>query len=280
MGGGRPPRGVARGLTAIGEMNTEAEVKAVELRELWRRYSATGDDRAKESLVLAYAPLVKYVAGRLASRLPAHVEEADLISYGLSGLTAAIERFDPSREIKFETFAMPRIRGAILDELRALDWVPRTVRARARELERANVRLEGRLLRAPTDEELATELGITVSELQQALLEISRSTIVALDELWNAPERGGDQVSLLETVADLEAPDPQTIFDTVERHRHISDAILALPERERLVIALYYFDELTLREIGEVLGVSESRVSQLHAKAALRLRSKLAAELD
>lgn len=267
-------------MTAIGEMNTEAEVKAVELRELWRRYSATGDDRAKESLVLAYAPLVKYVAGRLASRLPAHVEEADLISYGLSGLTAAIERFDPSREIKFETFAMPRIRGAILDELRALDWVPRTVRARARELERANVRLEGRLLRAPTDEELATELGITVSELQQALLEISRSTIVALDELWNAPERGGDQVSLLETVADLEAPDPQTIFDTVERHRHISDAILALPERERLVIALYYFDELTLREIGEVLGVSESRVSQLHAKAALRLRSKLAAELD
>ena len=175
---------------------------------------------------------------------------------------------------------MPRIRGAILDELRALDWVPRTVRARARELEHANVRLEGRLLRAPSDEELACELQITVEELHDALLEISRSTIVALDELWNWQERSGEQVSLLDTVADLEAPDPQSVFDVLERHRRISEAILAHPERERLVIALYYYEELTLREIGEVLGVTESRVSQLHAKAALRLRSKLAAELD
>ncbi|MBV8734718.1 MAG: FliA/WhiG family RNA polymerase sigma factor [Solirubrobacterales bacterium] len=261
-------------------MNTDAELKAVELRELWRRYHCSDEGRAKEALVLAYAPLVKYVAGRLHSALPAHVQEADLISYGLSGLTGAIERFDPSREVKFETFAIPRVRGAILDELRALDWVPRTVRARARELERANVKLEGRLLRAPTDEELAAELAITVEELHQALLEISRSTIVALDELWNAPERGGDQVSLIETVADLEAPDPQEIFDVLERRRRISEAILALPDRERLVIALYYYEELTLREIGEVLRVTESRVSQMHAKAALRLRSKLAAELD
>jgi RNA polymerase sigma factor for flagellar operon FliA len=261
-------------------MKTEASVKAVELRELWRRYHMTGDDRAKEALVLAYAPLVKYVAGRLGSGLPAHVEEADLISYGLSGLTAAVERYDPVREIKFETFAIPRVRGAILDELRALDWVPRTVRARARQLERANVRLEGRLLRAPSDEELAAELGITVDELHDVLLEISRSTIVALDELWSSQDGGGDQVSLLETVADLEAPDPQAVIDTLERHHQISEAILALPERERLVIALYYYEELTLREIGEVLGVTESRVSQMHAKAALRLRSKLAAELD
>jgi RNA polymerase sigma factor for flagellar operon FliA len=158
--------------------------------------------------------------------------------------------------------------------------VPRTVRARARQLERANIRLEGRLLRAPSDDELAGELGITVDELQDALLEISRSTIVALDELWSAQDRGGDQISLLETVADLEAPDPQAVFDMLERHNQISEAILALPERERLVIALYYYRELTLREIGEVLGVTESRVSQMHAKAALRLRSKLAAELD
>ncbi len=261
-------------------MESEARVKAVELRDLWRRYRASSDDRAREALVLAYAPLVKYVAGRLGSGLPAHVEEADLISYGLSGLTAAIDRFDPSRETKFETFAIPRIRGAILDELRALDWVPRTVRARARQLERANVRLEGRLLRAPSDDELAGELGITVRELHDALLEISRSTIVALDELWSSQVSGGEQVSLLETVADLEAPDPEAVFDTVERRRQIAEAILALPERERLVIALYYYEELTLREIGEVLGVTESRISQLHAKAALRLRSKLAAELD
>lgn len=261
-------------------MKTEVSFKAVELRDLWQRYRSTGDSRAREALVLAYSPLVKYVAGRMGSGLPAHIDEADLISYGLSGLIAAIERFDPVRENKFETFAIPRIRGAILDELRALDWVPRTVRSRARELERANVRLEGQLLRAPTDEELAAELHITVEELQDTLLEISRSTIVALDELWNTPARKGEQVALIETVADLEAPDPQAAFDSSERHQLVSAAISALPERERLVISLYYYEELTLREIGEVLGVTESRVSQMHAKAALRLRSKLAEELQ
>ncbi len=261
-------------------MKTQGGVKAVELRELWRRYRSSGDGRAREALVLAYAPLVKYVAGRIGMGLPAHVEEADLISYGLSGLIAAVERFDPSLQIKFETYAIPRIRGAILDELRALDWVPRGVRARARALERANMRLEARLLRAPNDDELAGELGITLEELQEALLEISRSTLVALDELWSSPEHSGEPVSLLETVPDLDAPDPQRAIANFERHAQISEAIMALPERERLVIALYYYEELTLREIGEVLGVTESRVSQLHAKAALRLRSKLAAELD
>src|SRR6187200_530507 len=142
----------------------ETNLKAIELRDLWRRYKDEKDEKARERLVLAYAPLVKYVAGRMSSGLPTHVEEADLISYGLLGLISAIERFDPDREIKFETYAIPRVRGAIIDELRALDWVPRSVRSRAREIERANVKLEHRLQRAPTDEEIAAELGLSIAD--------------------------------------------------------------------------------------------------------------------
>jgi RNA polymerase sigma factor for flagellar operon FliA len=258
----------------------ETNVKAIELQDLWRRYKASADERARERLVVAYSPLVKYVAGRMSSGLPAHVEEADLISYGLGGLISAIDRFDLSREIKFETYAISRIRGAIIDELRTLDWVPRSVRARAREFERANVKLEARLQRAPTDEEMSTELGITVDDFQDGLVQISTSTIVALDELWSVSDSTGDSVSLLDTIPDRGAPDPQALVDQSELRDRIADAIAALPEREKLVIALYYYENLTLREIGEVLGVTESRVSQLHTKAVLRLRSKLAGELD
>jgi RNA polymerase sigma factor for flagellar operon FliA len=216
----------------------------------------------------------------MGSGLPAHVEESDLISYGLGGLISAIERFDLSREIKFETYAITRIRGAIIDELRTLDWVPRSVRARAREFERVNMKLEARLRRAPTDDEMATELEITAEEFQDALLQISNSTIVALDELWNVSDSSGDQVSLLDTLPDRGAPDPQLMVDESELRDRIADAIAALPEREKLVVALYYYENLTLREIGEVLGVTESRVSQLHTKAVLRLRSKLSSELE
>ena len=229
--------------------------------------------------MVAYSPLVKYVAGRMGSGLPGHVDEADLISYGLTGLISAIERFDLSREIKFETYAITRIRGAIIDELRTLDWVPRSVRSKARDIERANQKLESRFQRAPTDEEMASELAITTDDFHEALLQISNSTIVALDELWTVNDAGGDQVSLLDTLPDRAAPDPEAVVDQGELRDRIADAIAALPEREKLVIALYYYENLTLREIGEVLGVTESRVSQLHTKAVLRLRSKLAAEL-
>jgi len=253
----------------------ETKVKEVELRELWRRANVDGDERARERLVVAYSPLVKYVAGRMASSLPSHVEEADLISYGLLGLIGAIERYEPEREIKFETFAVSRIKGAIIDELRSLDWVPRSVRARAREIEKAHARLENDLQRSPTEEEMAKKLDMDLEELRDALLEIANSSILALDDLWTVADPGGGQISLLDTIHDPHAVDPQQEIDATELKNRLADAIESLPDRERLVIALYYYESLTLREIGEVLGVTESRVSQLHTKAVIGLRSNL-----
>ena len=253
----------------------ETGVKEIELRDLWRRYKQDGDANARERLVVAYSPMVKFVAGRLGAGLPSHVDDADLISYGLMGLIGAIERFEPERGIKFETFAMTRIRGAIIDELRSLDWVPRSVRARAREIEAAQSRLEHELQRAPTDEELAAKLGIGEEELQAWLLEIANSSVYALDELWTVSDSSGDQVSLLDTIKDPRADDPQDSLDSSEVKDRLTDAIALLPEREQLVVALYYYENLTLREIGEVLGVTESRVSQLHTKAVMRLKSHL-----
>jgi RNA polymerase sigma factor for flagellar operon FliA len=255
----------------------ETGVKEVELRDLWRRYKVEGDASARERLVVAYSPMVKFVAGRLGAGLPSHVDDADLISYGLMGLIGAIERFEPERGIKFETFAMTRIRGAIIDELRSLDWVPRSVRARAREIEAVQAKLEHELQRAPSEAELAARLDITEDELQTSLLEIANSSVYALDELWTVSDSSGDQVSLLDTISDPRAEDPQESLASSEIKDRLTEAISSLPEREQLVVALYYYENLTLREIGEVLGVTESRVSQLHTKAVMRLKSGLQA---
>ena len=242
---------------------------------LWLEYRRTHDKALRDRLILTYAPLVKYVAGRLGSGLPAHVDDGDLVSYGLLGLIGAIERYDPARDIKFETYAIARIRGAILDELRALDWAPRSVRTRAREIERAITELESKLGTAPNDEQIAAKIGITVAELEESLTDISRSSIAALDELWSVTGEG-DQVSLMETLEDLNGPRPAEALDEIEMREALADSISRLPEREKLVITLYYYEELTLREIGEVLGVTESRISQLHTKAILRLKARLA----
>jgi len=251
----------------------------VAIEEIWQRYRQSRDKALRDRLILNYAPLVKYVAGRISTSLPAHVDEGDLVSYGLLGLIGAIERYDPAREIKFETYAISRIKGSIIDELRSLDWVPRSVRSRAREIERAMLELENRLKRPPTDEEVATEIGITVDEFQDSLTAISRSSVAALDELWQISTGGGDTVSLIDTIEDPHADDPSKAMSQTEVREALADAIQRLPEREKLVITLYYYEELTLREIGEVLSVTESRVSQLHTKAILRLKVRLQGSL-
>jgi RNA polymerase sigma factor for flagellar operon FliA len=253
--------------------------RTTDTQVLWQEYKRTGNRTLRDRLILTYAPLVKYVAGRLGSGLPAHVEEGDLVSYGLLGLIGAIERFDPARDIKFETYAIARIKGSIIDELRSMDWVPRSVRSRARDIERAIADLESRLARAPTDEEIAAKLGITEEEFQDALLEISRSSIAALDELWASPGSSGDAVALIDTIEDPTAAEPQQAMAHTELREALGEAISRLPEREKLVVTLYYYEELTLREIGEVLGVTESRVSQLHTKAILRLKARLSSSV-
>ena len=245
-----------------------------ETQALWQDYRRTHDQALRDRLILTYAPLVKFVAGRLGATLPAHVDEQDLASYGLLGLIGAIERFDPDREIKFETYAISRIKGAIIDELRSLDWVPRSVRSRARQIERSIAELEAKLGRAPTDEEIAGKLGVSPEELDDDLFQISRTSIAALDELWTV-SAAGDQVSLIDTIEDTSGPSPTAALDETELREAMADAIAGLPEREKIVITLYYYEELTLREIGEVLGVTESRVSQLHTKAVLRLKARL-----
>ncbi len=245
------------------------------IEAFWRRYREGRDPAAVERLIVAYAPLVKFVAGRVGGRLPAHVDSDDLVQWGLEGLLTAIERFDQGHGVKFETFAISHIRGRMIDELRRMDFAPRSIRARAREIERTMQELERRHGRAATDEEVADALAISVDEYRTALVDIARSSIAALDELWALSSGDGDSVSLLDTLEDPHAIDPDGALATSERRDFLRSCIDRLPERERVVVSLYYFDELTLREIGEVLGVTESRVSQLHTKALLRLRGYL-----
>jgi len=242
---------------------------------LWVEFRQSGDQALRDRLILTYAPLVKYVAGRLGSGLPAHVDENDLVSYGLLGLIGAIERYDPDRDIKFETYAIARIKGAILDELRSIDWVPRSVRAKARALEKAYAKLESQLHRTPTDEELAAELDLTDDQLQTTLGQISFVGLVALDEMLAVGGERGESTTLGETIPD-KGEGPVAAFEVEEMKQILADSINRMPEREKIVLTLYYYEVLTLVEIGEVLGVTESRVCQIHTKAVLQLRSKLA----
>jgi len=243
---------------------------------LWAEYKEHGTSEARERLILHYAPLVKFVAGRVASGLPQSVDQADLVSYGIFGLIDAIEKFDLSRGFKFETYAISRVKGAIIDELRSIDWVPRSVRAKGRAIERAYSKLENELRRTPDDAELAYELGMTDGELSTALSQISFVGLVALDEILAAGgERPGGS-----TVGDMitdRLNDPVEAYEVGETRLLLADAINRAPDRERLVLTLYYYEGLTLSEIGDVLGVTESRICQIHTKGILQLRARLGA---
>ena len=240
---------------------------------LWIEYKKTGARPLRDQLIIHYAPVVKYVAGRVSVGLPRHVDEGDLASYGIIGLIDAIERFDPGRNFKFETYAIPRIKGAIIDELRSIDWVPRSVRAKARAVEQAYSRLEGTLHRTPSDDEVATELEMSPDEFQTTLRKISLVGVVALDEVFRGGDRS-DRSTLGETLPDGSAG-PMDSFEVKETKEALIQAVSQMGDREKTVLTLYYYEGLTLAEIGEILGVTESRVCQIHTKAVLQLRAKL-----
>lgn len=244
-----------------------------DVRGLWERYRDTGDADIRERLILHYSPLVKYVAGRVGVGMPSNVEHADLVSYGIFGLMDAIEKFDVDKGFKFETYAITRIRGAILDELRSIDWVPRSVRSKARKIEQAMQRLEQRLERSPTDAEIAEELGVSQEELEDMLSAVSMTSIAALDDAFDIGE--GERVALKDTIEDHSQIGPEEHLDDIEMRRLLREAIGRLSDREQTVLGLYYFEGMTLAQIGGVLGVTESRICQIHTKAVIRLRTKL-----
>jgi RNA polymerase sigma factor FliA len=234
--------------------------------QLWTAYLADPTRTLRDRLVIFYAPLVRAVAHRVAAGLPSYLDHADLVQSGVFGLIDAVERFDPERCPRFESYAAQRVRGAILDELRAQDWVPRTVRGRMRELERAQDRLEGRLRRAATDRELAEELGVPVRDLRGLSQHVQMISVEALEE-----SSGG----VSELLVDEHAPDPVAIVQARELSRQLNVAVSQLGERDRRVVELYYLENRTLAEIGRLLGVTESRVCQLHSRLVGRLRGRL-----
>jgi RNA polymerase sigma factor for flagellar operon FliA len=243
--------------------------------QAWQEYKMNASATARDSLILNYSPLVKYVAGRVGVGLPANIDQADLVSYGIFGLIDAIDKYEPSRGIKFETYAISRIRGAIIDELRAIDWVPRSVRSKARAVEKAYSALENKLKRPPSDGEIAEEMDITIEELNNIYTQLSSVSLIALDELMSFDGEKGDKLSLVDTLEDTKTVGPMEAFESEEMKDILADAINRLPEREKIVVTLYYYEGLTLAQIGEVLGVTESRICQMHTKAVLGLKGKI-----
>lgn len=253
-----------------------AESTYTELDELklWQEYKKTKNPEIRDRMARQYAPLVKYVAGKIAMGMPQNVEFDDLVGYGVFGLFDAIEKFDPDKHTKFKTYAVTRIRGAIFDELRAIDWVPRSVRQKSREIEDTINTLEAGLGRAASDAEIAKEMGMTEKEFEKVMLRVSGTSILSLNDVWYTGDEN-ESVSIIDSIESSDSFKPDTIVEREEVKRVIIQCIQELPEKEKTVLVLYYYEDLTLKEIGKVLEVTESRVSQLHTKAIMRLRAKL-----
>ncbi|MFP4362338.1 MAG: RNA polymerase sigma factor WhiG [Spirochaetia bacterium] len=242
--------------------------------ELWKLYKETKDPKIRDAFVKQYAPLVKYVAGKVAIGMPHNVEFDDLVGFGVFGLFDAIEKYDPGKHVKFKTYAVTRIRGAIFDELRSIDWVPRSVRQKTKQIEDTVQRLQASLGRPASDKEIAKEMGVSIEDLQKTMLKISGTSILSLNDVWYTGD-DNDKVSIADSIESPQSLNPDIIVEKDEIKRVIVEAINELPEKEKKVLVLYYYEDLTLKEIGQVLEVTESRISQLHTKAIMRLRTKL-----
>ncbi len=242
--------------------------------KMWKKFKRTNNPQLREEIVKKYLYLVKYVAGRVAISLPPNVEFNDLVSYGILGLFDAIVKYDVSQGNKFETYAVSRIRGSIMDELRKLDWAPRLLRKKAREVEKMCKELEEKFGRLATDHELATALNISTDELNSIYSDLNSTAFLSLDEVWQNDD-GNKPISRLQTIEDSLITNQFNYVNQSEVKEILAVVIDELPEKEKLVIVLYYYENLTLREIGEILDVSESRVCQIHTKVVTRLRSHL-----
>lgn len=242
--------------------------------ELWIEFKKTKSPQLRDKFIRQYMPLVKYVAGKVSVGMPGSVDFDDLVGYGQFGLLDAINKFDPEKNVKFKTYAVTRIRGAIFDELRSLDWVPRSVRQKSREIEDTIVQLESKLGRPASDSEVAGAMGISEDEYHQTILKVSGTSVLSLNDVWYAGEES-EHVSIGDCIESPSSLNPDVIVEREEIRRVIIEAINELPEKEKMVLVLYYHEDMTFKEIGQVLEVSESRVSQLHTKANLRLRAKL-----
>jgi len=242
--------------------------------ELWKEYRKTHKQEIRDTLIKQYAPLVKYVAGKISVGMPQNVDFDDLVGFGVFGLFDAIEKFDPEKHVKFKTYAVTRIRGAIFDELRSIDWVPRSVRQKTREIEDTIQSLEASLGRSASDDEIAKAMNMSRAQYNQVVLKVRGTSILSLNDVWFTGD-DSDKVSIQDSIESPISLQPDSIAEKDEIRRVIVQAINELPDKEKKVLVLYYYEDLTLKEIGKVLEVTESRISQLHTKAIMRLRSKL-----